>query len=204
MIKAVIIISAWSSGSTAVAGYLDKCGAYTCPPHLNTIDERTPNSYEPLIYRRELGKLFDDFSFEEIGNPADFINFFEAWWDEECAKAKKLGCSHIILKHPLQTFVLPYLKKKLNPSFVFITRPYDEIEETRKRRNWHPSLGAEGAQVIQSVAYNFFTANSCPFISIPFNIFRNDSELRKKMLDFIKLSPSIDQIQNAEAFLRPE
>ena len=145
-----------------------------------------------------------DFSFKEIGNPADFINFFEAWWDEECAKAKKLGCSHIILKHPLQTFVLPYLKKKLNPSFVFITRPYDEIEETRKRRNWHPSLGAEGAQVIQSVAYNFFTANSCPFISIPFNIFRNDSELRKKMLDFIKLSPSIDQIQNAEAFLRPE
>ena len=102
--------------------------------------------------------------------------------------------------------MLPYLKKKLNPSFVFITRAYDEIEETRKRRNWHPSLGAEGAQVIQSVAYNFFTANSCPFISIPFNIFRNDSELKKILLSqfSIKLSPSIDQIQNAEAFLRPE
>ena len=202
--KAVIIISAWSSGSTAVVGYLDRCGAYTCPPHVYTSDERTPNSYEPVIYKNELGKLFDHYSFKEIGNSADFINFFEAWWDIECAKAKKLGCSHILLKHPLQTFVLPYLKKKLNPSFIFITRPNDEIEETRKRRNWHTSLGAKGAQMIQSVAYNFLTANSCPFISIPFNIFRKNSELRHKMLDYIELSPSRDQIQDAEAFLRPE
>ena len=57
--KTVIIIASWSSGSSAVAGYIDKCGAYSCPPHLNTIDERTPNSYEPLAYKKELSKLFE-------------------------------------------------------------------------------------------------------------------------------------------------
>lgn len=44
--KNIVIIASWSSGSTAITGYLDKCGAYSCPPHLNTVDERTPNSYE--------------------------------------------------------------------------------------------------------------------------------------------------------------
>ena len=57
--KAVVIIASWSSGSTAVTGYLDKCGAYSCPPHLNTIDKRTPNSYESIEYGTELAKLFE-------------------------------------------------------------------------------------------------------------------------------------------------
>ena len=73
--KNIVIIASWSSGSTAITGYLDKCGAYSCPPHFNTNDERTPNSYEPLAYRNELSKLFDEFSFQEKGDVRDFINF---------------------------------------------------------------------------------------------------------------------------------
>jgi hypothetical protein len=200
--KTIVIIASWSSGSTAVTGYLDKCGAYSCPPYLNTVDERTPNSYESLAYGKELAKLFDGFTFKEIGKSEDFVNFFETWWVNECAKAEKLGFSSIVLKHPIQTFVLPYLKKKLNPSFVFVTRPFDEIENTRIRRNWHPIMGSDGAKHLYSVAFNFLTVSSCPFITIPFNAFKSDRELRNKMLDFVKLSPSQKQIQSAESFLR--
>jgi hypothetical protein len=202
--KAVVIIASWSSGSTAVTGYLDKCGAYSCPPHLNTIDKRTPNSYESIEYGTELAKLFDKYTFKEIGKSEDFVNFFEAWWAQECSKAEKLDCNSIVLKHPLQTFVLPYLKKKLNPSFIFVTRPFEEIGRTQIRRNWHPIMGEDGAKHIYSVAYNFFTLSSSPFISIPFNAFKTDAELRNKMLDFIGLSPSKKQIQSAESFLRKE
>ena len=31
--KPVIIISAWSRGSTALSGFLHHCGAFTCPPN---------------------------------------------------------------------------------------------------------------------------------------------------------------------------
>ena len=105
-------------GSTAVAGYLDGCGAYTCPPHVKTNDEHTPNAYELLAYCNEL------------------VKFFDAWWVDECAKAEELGCGYIVLKQPLQTFVLPFLNKKLNPSHIFVPRPLDEIEKTRNRRKW--------------------------------------------------------------------
>ena len=202
--KNIVIIASWSSGSTAVTGYLDKCGAYSCPPHFNTNDERTPNSYEPLAYRNELSKLFDEFSFQEKGDVRDFINFFDAWHTSESSKAKKLGLNHIVLKNPLQTFILPYLHQKLNPSFLFVTRPFEEIERTRNRRNWHQVHGSKGAKAIYSSSYQFLINNSCRFISIPFNMFRNDIRLRSKILDFVELSPSAEQIQNAESFLRKE
>jgi len=202
--KTIVIIASWGSGSTAVTGFLDKCGAYSCPPHLHTIDERTPSSYESLAYGKELAKLFDKYTFKEIGKSEDFVKFFETWWEDECTKAELLGHSSIVIKHPLQTFVLPYLKEKLKPSFVFVTRPFEEIENTRIRRNWHPIMGSDGAKHIYSVAYNFFTLSSCPFISIPFNEFRSDTKIRKKMLDFVDLSPSAKQIKNAEDFLRPK
>ena len=200
--KAVVIIASWGSGSTAVTGYLDKCGLYSCPPHLQTIDKRTPNSYESIEYGSELAKLFDTYTFKEIGKSEDFVKFFDTWWIDECAKADSLACNSIVLKHPLQTFVLPYLKEKLNPSFIFVTRPFDEIKRTQVRRNWHPIMGADGAKHIYSVAYNFFTISSSPFISIPFNVFINDRELRNKMLDFIGISPTEKQIYDAESFLR--
>ena len=202
--KTVIIIASWSSGSSAVAGYIDKCGAYSCPPHLNTIDERTPNSYEPLAYKKELSKLFDDLTFEEKGDANDFVSFFESWYEMESQKAKNLGLNHIVLKHPLQTFILPYLYQKLNPLFVFVTRPFEEIEKTRKRRNWHEVYGSKGAETIYSVSFNFLCNNSCPSISIPFNAFINDNELRSKLLNFIELTPSAEQVKSAESFLRRE
>ena len=200
--KAVVIIASWGSGSTAVSGYLDKCGLYSCPPHLHTIDKLTPNSYESIEYGSELAKLFDKYTFKEIGKSEDFVKFFDTWWIDECAKANSLACNSIVLKHPLQTFVLPYLKEKLNPSFIFVTRPFDEITRTQVRRNWHPIMGADGAKHIYSVANNFFTLSSSSFISIPFNVFKNDRELRNKMLDFIEISPSEKQIYDAESFLR--
>ena len=110
--KTVIIIASWSSGSSAVAGYIDKCGAYSCPPHLNTIDERTPNSYEPLAYKKELSNLFNDLTFEEIGDANDFVSFFESWYEIESQKAKNLGLNHIVLKHPLHTALS---LSKINP-----------------------------------------------------------------------------------------
>lgn len=200
--QAIIVIATWGSGSTAVSGYLDRCGAYTCPPHVNTNDLLTPNAYEPLEYRIELAKLIDELSFKKIGNPEDFVKFFEAWWEIECAKSQNLGLSHILLKHPLQSFVLPYLNRKLKPSYLFITRPYDLIEKTRIRRKWHPIYGALGAKEIYSISYDFLNANSCPFISIPFNEFRSSTELRDRMLNFIGLVPSAEKLKVAEDFIR--
>jgi hypothetical protein len=202
MINAIIVLGTWSSGSTAVTGYLERCGGYTCPPHQHTNDERTPIAYEPLAYAEALRTLFDEFSLKKVGKTENFIDFFEDFWAIECVAAKRKGLDNIVLKHPLQTFILPYLKNRLNPSFVFVTRPFEKIERSRARRDWHPVYGSLGAKAVYSTAFNFLIENSCPFITVPYEKFLTDKFLREKMLSFLNISPSDKMKENAAKFVR--
>ncbi len=201
--KTVLILSSWSSGSTAMAGFLDQCGAYSCPPHVMTKDGRTPNAYEPLAYMQELAKLFDLKTLNKKGSMESFAAFFEPWWNEQLDKARAVGKEHIVLKHPLQSFILPYLDEKLDPTYVLVTRPFEDIESTRVRRKWTASFGAEGAKLIYVTSYNFLTARSRPYLAVPFNAFRTEAGLRQKMLNYVDLTPSVSDLAEAEAFLRP-
>ena len=47
----VVILGAWASGTSAMAGILERMGYYTAPSHWITYDERTPISYEPNALR---------------------------------------------------------------------------------------------------------------------------------------------------------
>lgn len=200
--NSIIIIATWSSGSTALTGFLHQCGAYTCPPHQKTNDERTPIAYEPLLYADALRKLFDEFTLKKKGDFEIFRSFFEDFYIKEVAMAEKLGFEAIALKHPLQTFILPYLNKFLNPKYVFVTRPIEQIEATRVRRKWHPVYGAQGAKQIYSTATNFLISNSCPYLSVPYNSLIDDVATRKTLLDFCNLSPTDEMLNNAAEFLR--
>lgn len=199
--KNVIVVATWSSGSTAMTGYLDRCGGYTCPPHVRTSDERTPIAYEPKVYRDSLAELFDEFTLKRKGDPAVFYSAFDRWYAQEVKKAKAEGCSHIVLKHPLQTFVLPYLDRKLSPYYVFVTRSLEDIEKTRMRRRIHSVYGRQGAKVIYLNAFNFLVNEAKPFIAVPFSRFRSDKDFRAKILDFVELAPGEDQLNAAEDFL---
>jgi hypothetical protein len=198
----IIIIATWSSGSTALAGFLHQCGAYTCPPHFKTSDARTPIAFEPVLYSDALRKLFDEFTLTKRGDFEVFRNFFEDFYYKEVSKAQDLGFEAIALKHPLQTLILSYLNNFLKPKFVFVTRPIEKIEATRARRKWHPVYGAQGAKQIYSTAHNFLISNSCPYLSVPYNTLITDVTARKTLLDFCNLSPTDEMLKNAADFLK--
>lgn len=60
MIRYLIVLGPWGSGSTAVTGILDHLGAFTCPPHFATNDPRTPSAYEPVQLRNILLRHIDE------------------------------------------------------------------------------------------------------------------------------------------------
>lgn len=200
--RTIIIIAPWSSGSTAIAGFLHHCGAYTCPPHQHTDDNLTPNSYEPLHYAEALRDLFDEFTLQKKGSMEEFKNFFEHFFSQQIDAAQNRGFSSIALKHPLQTFVLPYLNSFLSPKYILVTRPLKRIESTRRRRNWHPVYGEVGAEQIYRTAANFLLENSCPYLAIPYNALLSDNCSRQYLLDFCDLTPSNEALQQALDFLR--
>lgn len=201
-VKVTLILASWSTGSTSIAGFLDKCGAYTCPPHQRTNDERTPIAYEPKAYRDALAACIDEFKLTQKGKSEDFVAWFEGWLGQQKILADKAGCSGIVLKHPLQTFLLPALDRLAECEYVLVTRPYEKIENTRLRRKWHPVYGKAGARRIYQLSYNFLQNRSKPYIAIPYERFRTDAGMRGRLLEYLDMRPDAEQLAEAEAWLR--
>ena len=141
--KTILILCPWSSGSTAVAGFLDRCGGHTCPPHFSTNDPKTPNPYESLALRNALHNLIDieTPTFEQKGTEAVFEKFFSKWIEEQKTLAQNIGKTFLVLKHPLKIFALHIIEKYIDAKFLVVTRPLEKIEQTRIRRKWPDVYG---------------------------------------------------------------
>ncbi len=166
-VKVIVLLSAFGSGSSAVAGFLDKCGAHSCPPHVHTNDPRTRTTFEPALYREALLKCFDEQTLKQIGKSEDFIAFFKPWLENEKAIAASGGRTHIVLKHPLQTFLLPAIDQIARPTYLVVTRPYEEIEQTRLRRGWSPVFGEAGAKAVYGAIYSYMHQSGKEYLSVP-------------------------------------
>ncbi len=200
--KIVLILSSWSTGSSAVAGFLDKCGGYTCPPHHRIADERTPNTYEPREYRAALLKCVDEKTLAQKGSTEDFKDFFERWLPKQIKKAKENQCDTIVLKHALQSFLLPVIQSVCDPTCILVTRPFDKIERTRIRRNWGGPHGESGARMIYSATYSFLHDQSKPCLIVPYEGFRIDENIHCHLLQYVGISPEKDQLEAARNWLR--
>lgn len=200
-ISVTVVLSSFGSGSTAVSGFLDKCGMYSCPPHQRTNDERTPNSYEPRAYRDALADCIDEFTLKPQKDIQQFSDFFAAWLEQEKTKARDLGLNHITIKHPLQTFVLPVIDKLASPKYVVVTRPFSQIEETRLRRDWHKVYGQAGARVIYNTLYAYLHESGKPYLVVPFGEFKTNETLQRQLLAYLQLSPSEEQLMQAQKWL---
>ena len=74
--ETVIVLGSWSSGSTALTGYIQRLGAYTCPPHCTTFDERTPDSFESIDFRNALASCIDELTLSKIKCASEFRKLF--------------------------------------------------------------------------------------------------------------------------------
>lgn len=202
-VKIILVLASWSSGSTSVAGYLDKCGAYSCPPHVHTVDERTPNAYEPAEYKQVLGLCIDEDTLQPTPRASAFEPFFAGWIAKQRQKAAEAGQRFIVLKHALQSFMLPVIMK-IEPEcrIVVVSRPFEKIEATRARRNWAQSYGEAGARLVYGMTYTWLHENNYGYLVVPYERLRSEPELRDEMLTYLGVMPSPQQRAAADAFLK--
>ena len=202
-VKLILVLASWSSGSTSVAGYLDKCGAYSCPPHVHTVDERTPNAYEPEEYKQVLGLCIDENTLEATPRAGAFEPFFVNWIAKQKQKAAEAGHRFIVLKHPLQSFVLPTITRiEPDSRMVVVSRPFARIEATRARRNWPIPYGEAGARQVYGMTYTWLHENNHGYLVVPYERLRNEPALRDEMLLYLGLTPSPQQRAAADAFIK--
>lgn len=202
--QTILVLGSWSSGTTAVAGYVQKLGAYSCPPHWMTNDPRTRDSYESLELRYILTKCIDEVSF----NPTTpdyaevFKDFMRGWFPAKQAEAKASGARALVLKHPLTAFFLNEIDEICNPKYLLVTRGFQDIETTRMRRGWHPTLGQQGAKVIYNVICGTLMQSEKSFYAISFRDFLHSEDERKRMRDYLAIPGSDEDVARAEGWIR--
>lgn len=149
--KLILICGPWSSGTTAVAGMLDQLGLNGLAPYFQTNDERTKNSFESLAFREVIDRLASEQTLElKVDRPAA-VPALEEFREKLVADgAEGENQAPIFLKYPLSALLIPQIAKVFETRLVYVLRPMQDIEATRKRRGWTPNLGAAGAQALYS------------------------------------------------------
>ena len=208
--QTIFILCSYSSGSSAITGFLEKCGAHTCPPHYWTRDSQTKVSYENIALKEKLESLFPlDSSpmFQQKGDLQTFSSFFSKWYAMQKVICKGIGKHIISIKHPLTVFVLEQILQTVdNPHFIILTRPLEEIENTRLRRNWTEVYGRKGAQIIYekiSEHMDKIKNNSkTPVFEISYHDLCNNEKQRNNLVSFCDFTIDSEKLKTASQFLR--
>lgn len=182
-----MVLSSWSSGSSAVTGFLGAAGAYLCPPYVVAKDDLTPNTYESADFRGMLLATMGELSLEYRVDPAVFQSAFGRWYLEQIPKAEAAGATRIALKHPMSILMMDQIRTVCNPQFLVVTRPFAAIERTRLRRDWHAVYGEQGAQELYNRIYSYLHAHDLPYASIPYARFLDSPAERLRILDYLEL-----------------
>jgi len=194
----ILILSSWSAGANLVNGFLGECGAYLCPPFSKATDEKSM-THESFYFRGMIAATIDEETLEFKADADIFRNGFQSWYKKQLPDAQASGNSRISFMHPLSAFLLHEICQVTQPTFVVLTRPFDQIEATRKSIGGHENLGRVGAQKIYDQIFSYLTDNSKSFLSLSFEDFSKSEESRLKLLDYCDLDVSDEQAQLAFA-----
>ena len=190
-----------------MAGFFDRCGAHTCPPHSWTGDKKTVISFENIFLKQHLEELFSlkkqKTFFEQSKSMQGFAEFFPNWINTQKKTAKGINKRFIVIKHPLTIFALekiqPYL---LHPSYIVLKRPLEDIENSRLRRGWTKAYGKEGASVIYEKINDVTRQLKLPIFEINYKDFCSSNDMKMKILEFCKLDIEKKKFQDASDWVR--
>lgn len=193
--KVILVLASWSSGSSAVSGFLHTNGAYMFPPFITTTDPKSPDTYESEMFRAILLETIQEETLEFKMNTDLLKRRLIDWIQTETEKAMYQNHHIFALKHPLSTLILEELCELVDPIFVVVTRPFSKIEETRVRRNWHQVLGRAGAEVVYRNIYSFLQENNKSYFAISFEDYLTSERQRLMLLEYCGFDVTEEEAQ---------
>jgi hypothetical protein len=200
--KLILVCGPWSSGTTVVAGLLERLGLRGLPPYFPTKDPRTPSSFESIEFRRLIGELADEDTLRlrvdrslAQARLLEFRRRLEQQAGEDAAP--------LVLKYPLSALLIPEICRVFATRLVYVLRPMQAIEATRERRRWHPQFGAAGAQVLYSSMFQVLIDYDVPTHLVRYpELLRDPSAHAGRLARFCGLPADAGVIAHAADFVR--
>src|SRR5262245_55468888 len=129
----LLVCGPWGSGTTAVAGLLERLGVVGFGPYFHSGDERTPTTYELSACRTFLRRYItvptltcDADRLNEL--EADLIAFRQQIEGQQFGAYDPEAGRPIFLKSPLAALVLPQICRVFDTRMISVMRPLAQIE----------------------------------------------------------------------------
>ena len=198
--KVVFIAGAFGSGTSALAGALDKMGLDSLAPHFLTNDPRTPNSFESLAFKSLVLAYADEATMRvKPDQERQFVQGLRAL----VSKADGGKANAVVLKFPLASICLPQIIEAVDPRIVLVHRPFEEIEASRLRRKWPPHLGAAGAKTIYLKFFADTILQKKSYLALSYRDLQRDGRRQlQRLVEYCGLEVSRQQIDAGARFFR--
>ena len=203
-IPLVLVCGPWSSGTSAVAGMLAHAGLQAPGPYVQVNDPRTSATYELKSFQTVLRSLASEQTLQKITSPAEALQRLRQFRDEVLRPLieQTPDAPSVMLKHGLAPLFLPELCALFEVRIVGVLRPLEAIEATRIRRNWWPSLGQQGAQVLYRALFDHLVNADTPFHLVRYpELLAAPAVEFDKLMAFCRVQPTDAQRQAALAFV---
>jgi hypothetical protein len=206
--KLLLIAGPWGSGTTAVAGLVERLGVAGFGPYFQSYDERTPNTYELLPFRELIRRYvtiptlsYDPGRLAELEK--DLLAFRHQIERQQFGAYDPAGGQPIFLKYPPSALVLPQLCRVFDTRMISIMRPLSQIEQTRLRRDWPPVFGKMGAIVLYRHLSKAAGARLCPNMRANYSeVIGAPLQFVRRVVEFASLHADAQQMERAAAFVK--
>jgi hypothetical protein len=206
--RVVLVCGPWGSGTTAVAGLLERLGAVGFGPYFHTNDPRTPNAYEFVRFRELVMRFASEKTVSlQDGVESDLTEALQEFRGrierQEFGRYDPVAGPPIFLKHPLIVLILPQLCQVFDAKLVSVIRPLAQIEQTRLRRRWAPHFGQEGAALIYGHLARAAETPLCPQMRVKYDeLLRAPPYVARRLAQFAGLEVGRDAIERAAGFVK--
>lgn len=203
--KIILVCGPWGSGTSAVAGMLARAGLQAPGPFVQVNDPRTNDTYEMKAFQTILRSLASEQTLERLTSESEAYQRLQVFRDEILRSVieQTRDASPIMLKHGLAALFLKELCALFEVQVVGVIRPLASIEATRLRRQWWPSMGKAGAQVIYRALFDHLIEGVQPFHLVRYPKLLADPNIEfDKLMGFCGLKPSHLEREAALAFLK--
>jgi hypothetical protein len=200
----ILVCGPWSSGTSAVAGMLANAGLQAPGPYVQVNDPRTNATYEMKAFQGVLRDLASEQTLRKLTPPREAFMQLRQFRDEVLSQAisRAPEAQPLMLKHGLAPLFLQELCALFEVRIVGVLRPLEAIEATRVRRNWLPSFGQQGAEVIYRALFDHLVNANTPFHLVRYpELLAAPAAEFARLTAFCGVSPTYAQRQAALAFV---
>lgn len=205
--KLVLICGAWGSGTSVATGALVRLGYHAPGPFFLSNDPRTPNTYECLPFIELVRKLVSDTTLQLSVPSRDVVleelaAFKETFLRQACRQRGVSEDGPVVLKHPLSAVILNEITRVFDARLIVLLRPLDQIEETRRRRNWSAVYGEAGAKLVYTHIFNHIVLCDTPAMVVKYSeLVKHPQDCLEDMERFIHRGHTHGRREDALSFI---